>query len=124
MLRAGPVSAKDLVKEEVYWIAITNAQGPSIQAIRALNPHAIEQATASDKLRHKGLASGPLAGIPVLVNDSIDDAGLATSAGSIALQENLPAASSTIVGKLEAAGAIVMGRTNVTELGSAVDANL
>ncbi len=124
MLRAGTLTSKDLVKAELYRIAITNAQGPSIQAIRALNPHAIDQATASDKLRHKGLASGPLAGIPVLVNDSIDDAGLATSAGSIALQDNLPAASSKIVGKLEAAGAIVIGDTNVTELGGAFGPNM
>src|SRR5258708_14339199 len=95
-----------------------------MQGSRGLNAHAMDQATASDKLRHKGLESGPLAGIPVLVNDSIDDAGLATSAGSIALQDNLPAASSKIVGKLEAAGAIVIGDTNVTELGGAFGPNM
>jgi amidase len=123
-LKEGTLTSKELVRAELYRIAITNAAGPSTQAIRALNPNAIEEATASDKLRHKGLVKGPLAGIPVLVNDSIDDSGLATSAGSIALQDNLPAADSTIVAKLKAAGAIVLGDTNVTELNGAFDPNM
>ncbi|HXD55132.1 MAG TPA: amidase family protein [Solirubrobacteraceae bacterium] len=124
MLEAGTLSSKDLVKAELYRIAITNAQGPAIQAVRALNPNAIEQATASDRLRKKGLAKGPLAGIPVLVNDSIDATGMATSAGSIALQDNMPASDATLVAKLKAAGAIVLGDTNVTELGGEFDPNM
>ena len=124
MMGAGTLTSKELVRAELYRIAITNAAGPSTQAIRALNPNAIEEATASDKLRHKGLAKGPLFGIPVLVNDSIDDTGLATSAGSIALEDNLPAADSTIVAKLKAAGAIVLGDTNVTELSGEFDPNM
>jgi amidase len=58
---------------------------------------------------------GPLAGIPVLVNDSFDVRGLPTSAGSIALENNYPPADSTVVAKLKAAGAIILGDTNTTE---------
>jgi amidase len=124
MLEAGTITSKQLVRATLYRIALTNDQGPSIQAIRNLNPNAVEEATVSDKQRHKGKAAGALAGIPVLVSDSIDDTGLATSAGSIALQDNLPAADSTIVAKLKAAGAIVLGDTNVSELDGEFDANM
>jgi Asp-tRNA(Asn)/Glu-tRNA(Gln) amidotransferase A subunit family amidase len=124
MLEAGTITSKQLVRADLYRIALTNDQGPSIQAIRNLNPNAVEEATASDKQRHKGKAAGALAGIPVLVSDSIDDTGLATSAGSIALQDNLPAANSTIVAKLKAAGAIVLGDTNVGEFDGEFDANM
>jgi amidase len=125
MLAGGTLTSKELVKAELYRIALTNANGPSLQAVRNLNPNAIQEATASDQARKKAKTPlGPLAGIPVLVNDSIDAAGLPTSAGSIALQEDLPGADSTIVAKLKAAGAIVLGDTNTTELGGEFDPNM
>ena len=67
---------------------------------------------------------GPLHGLPVLLDDSIDVGGLATTGGSIALQDSPPRRDSTIVAKLKAAGAVVIGKTNVTELGGLFDANL
>jgi amidase len=65
-----------------------------------------------------------LLGIPVLLDDSYDVAGMTTSAGSIALQANQPAADSAVVAKLKAAGAVILGKTNVTELNSVLDANI
>ena len=124
MLKEGTLTSKELVKAELYRISLTNANGPALQAVRNLNPNAVEEATASDKARKKGKATGALAGMPVLVNDSIDDSGLATSGGSIALQDNLPTADATIVAKLKAAGAIVLGDTNTTELGGDFDPNM
>ncbi len=124
MMSEGSLTSKRLVKAELYRIAITNANGPSLQAVRNLNPNAVEEATASDKKRAKGGATTPLTGIPVVVNDSIDDLGLPTSGGSIALQDNLPKADATIVAKLKAAGAIVLGDTNTTELGGVFDPNM
>jgi Asp-tRNA(Asn)/Glu-tRNA(Gln) amidotransferase A subunit family amidase len=67
---------------------------------------------------------GPLHGIPVLLDDSIDAAGLPTTGGSIALQGSVPASDSTIVAKLKAAGAIVLGKTNVSELDGLFDSNM
>jgi amidase len=117
MMNAGTLTSKELVKAELYRIGLTNAEGPAIQAIRDINPNALQEAIESDKQRAKKGAKTSLAGIPVLVNDSIDVSGVPTSAGSIALQENLPAADATLVAKLKAAGAIVLGDTNTTELG-------
>jgi amidase len=124
MLNEGTLTSKQLVKAELYRIALANAQGPSIQAVRDINPHAVEEAIASDKARRKGAIVSPLEGIPVLIDDSINALGLPTSAGSIALEENLPAADSTIVAKLKAAGAIILGDTNTTELGDEFGPNM
>jgi amidase len=125
MMQEGTVTAKQLVKAELYRIALTNANGPALQAVRNVNPNAIEEAAAIDQARSRGKATlGPLAGIPVLVNDSIAATGMPTSGGSIAVQDNMPAADATIVAKLKAAGAIVLGDTNVTELGGVFDANM
>ena len=121
MMEAGTLTSKKLVRAELYRIALTNAQGPAIQAVRDLNPDALKEATESDRARRHSKVKLPLEGIPVLVNDSIDVSGLPTSSGSIALQENLPAADATIVAKLKAAGAIVLGDTNTTELGGAME---
>ncbi|HEX3909190.1 MAG TPA: amidase family protein [Solirubrobacteraceae bacterium] len=125
MLTEGTLTSKELVKAELYRIALTNANGPALQAVRDLNANAINEAAAFDQAKKKGKAvTGPLAGIPVLVNDSIDDLGLPTSGGSIALQDDLPSADSTIVSKLKAAGAIVLGDTNTSELGGEFDPNM
>jgi Asp-tRNA(Asn)/Glu-tRNA(Gln) amidotransferase A subunit family amidase len=124
MMNEGTLSSKQLVKAELYRIALTNAQGPAIQAIRNINQNAIEEAGESDKQRKKEGSNAPLDGLPVLVNDSVDVTALPTSGGSIALQDALPAADSTIVAKLKAAGAIVLGDTNTTELGGAFDPNM
>ncbi|HTZ88496.1 MAG TPA: amidase family protein [Solirubrobacteraceae bacterium] len=117
MLNEGALSSKELVKAELYRIALTNAEGPAVQAVRDLNPNALQEAAESDKARKHGGASSPLDGIPVLIDDSIDATGMATSAGSIMLENNMPAADATLVAKLKAAGAIVLGDTNTGELG-------
>src|SRR5262249_15624197 len=90
-LAAGTLTAEQLVKAELTRIAMSTANGPSIQAVRAVNPDALDEARASDARRGASGARGPLDGIPVLVDDTIDVAGLATSGGSIALQDDLPA---------------------------------
>ncbi len=127
LMNSGQITSKKLVKAELYRIGLTNADGPAIQAVRDINPAAAEEADASDRKRSamkKAGTLGPLAGIPVLVNDSIDAAGLPTSGGSIALQDDMPASDSTIVAKLKAAGAIVLGDTNTGELGGFFDPNM
>jgi amidase len=118
MMNDKELTSKQLVKDELYRIAITNANGPAIQAVRNINPEALKEAEASDKLRAKKPKPplGVLAGIPVVLDDSIDVFGLPTSADSIALQDSLPAADSRIVTKLKAAGAIILGDTNTSEL--------
>jgi Asp-tRNA(Asn)/Glu-tRNA(Gln) amidotransferase A subunit family amidase len=120
MMEAGDLTSEELVKAELTRIALTNAHGISTQSVRALAPEALADAQAADAARAGG-AEGPLLGIPFLVDDSIDVDGLATSGGSIALQDNLPAADSTLVAKLKAAGAVVLGDTNTSELGGVME---
>jgi amidase len=121
MMKNGTLTSTELVKAELYRAALTNAKGPSVQAVRAIAPGAIAAAEASDKLRAEGLATGALAGIPVLVDDSINVTGLATSAGSIALQDNVATTDATLVTKLKAQGAIILGDTNTTEFDGAME---
>jgi amidase len=122
MMNAKTLTSKQLVRAELYRIALTNSDGPALQAIRNINPNAVEEAAESDAQRaSKKKPLGPLAGIPVIVDDSVNVLGLPTSAGSIALQDTLPSANATVVAKLKAAGAIVLGDSNTSELGGAFE---
>ena len=87
----------------------------ALNAIIALQPDALEQAAASDKRRADGKALGPLDGVPVLVKDNIDAVGTPTTTGSFALTENLPAQDSEAVRRLRAAGAVILGKTNLSQ---------
>jgi amidase len=85
-------------------------------AVRCLAPDALEQADAADRERATTGARGPLHGIPVLVKDNIDVAGLPTTAGALALEHSVPGTDAPIVARLRAAGAIILGKTNLSEL--------
>jgi amidase len=87
----------------------------SLNAIRALNPGARDEALAADDARARGARGRPLLGIPVLVKDNIDVAGMPTTAGSVVLADSRPAGDAALVTALRAAGAVVLGKTNLTE---------
>ena len=123
-MTAGTLTAETLTKAYLARIALTNAEGPALQAVRALNPNAVAAARALDTERAGGTVRGPLHGLPVLVDDVVDVRGLPTTGGSIALQNSMPASDAALVSKLTAAGAIVLGKTNVSELGGLFDANM
>ncbi|GAA4564450.1 amidase family protein [Planotetraspora kaengkrachanensis] len=130
-LAAGTLTSEELVKAYLYRIALTNAEGPATQAVRAVNPDALKEARAIDRERDKDRKDkrdkkqrGPLFGLPVLLNDGFDVDGMATTGGSIALQDRKPYGDSTVVAKLRAAGAIILGKTNVSELNGVFDANM
>ncbi|WP_204039102.1 amidase family protein [Acrocarpospora phusangensis] len=133
-LRADEISSENLVRSYLYRIALTNAEGPATQAVRSVNEDAIKQARRldwdrdkykkDDNPKDKRPLRPPLYGIPVLVNDGFAVDGLATTGGSVALQDFEPKDDSTVVAKLKAAGAIILGTTNITELNGVFDANL
>jgi Asp-tRNA(Asn)/Glu-tRNA(Gln) amidotransferase A subunit family amidase len=123
-MTAGTLTAEALTRAYLARIALTNAEGPATQAVRAVDLEAIEQAKALDAERAQDGRRSVLHGIPVLVDDSIDVAGLPTTAGSIALQDSKPAKDAALVAKLRKAGAIILGKANVTELNGLFDANL
>jgi len=92
--------------------------GMAINSIISLNPHALEEAAVLDAERAAGNVRGPMHGIPVLVKDNIDVAGLVTSGGSIALQDSYAPNDAFIIGLLREAGAIVIAKNNLSEFSS------
>jgi amidase len=123
-MTAGTLTSEELTKAYLARIALTNTKDPAIQAVRDINPDAIAEAKALDAERGSSGARGPLHGLPILLDASFDVGGLPTSAGSIALQHSMPAKSAKVVRKLEAAGAGILGKTNVSELNGLFSANM
>src|SRR4051794_1240480 len=114
-MAAGQLTSVQLTRAYINRIAAVNARGPGINAVRILNPQALTDAALSDLGRATGHVRGPLEGVPVLVKDNTDVAGLPTTAGSVALQNSIPSKDSTVVANLRKAGAIILGKTNLSE---------
>jgi amidase len=85
-------------------------------SVRSLASDARRAADESDARRRAGGPTGALEGIPVLVKDSIDVAGLPTTVGALALERSVPGADAPLVARLRAAGAVIVGKTNLSEL--------
>ncbi len=114
LLRAGTVSAVELTAAALGRIAEVD---PLVNAVLAVDPSADAQAEASDRRLRAGIA-GPLEGVPVLLKDNIDTAGFATTAGSRLLSGCPPRRDAGVVAALRAAGAVVLGKTNLSEWGN------
>ena len=90
--------------------------GPTLNAVIAVFPDALEQARSLDAERAAGKVRGPLHGIPVLIKDNIEVAGpLPTTAGSLALKDNVTGRDAFLVKRLRDAGAVILGKTNLSE---------
>ncbi|GAC1310801.1 MAG: amidase [Vulcanimicrobiaceae bacterium] len=115
-LAAGNVTSEALVRAYLARIAALDASGPTLRSVIALNPHALSDARALDSERGSGKIRGPLHGIPILLKDNIEASdGTATTAGSDALAANVAVHDAPVVRRLRAAGAIVLGKTNLSE---------
>ncbi|MFH8985717.1 amidase [Streptomyces varsoviensis] len=88
---------------------------PTIHAVLRTDPTARRQAAASDARHRHGHTRGPLDGIPVLLKDNVDTRDLPTTAGSLALAERPPDADAALVTRLRDAGAVILGKTNLSE---------
>ncbi|MCW2709131.1 MAG: Amidase [Frankiales bacterium] len=108
---------------KAYLARIHAYDGPT-NSIRELSPTALVWAARLDKERAAGIVRGPLHGVPVLLKDNIDTADQPTTAGSIALAGMRPYQDATLVAKLRAAGAIVLGKTNLSEFANWVDLSM
>lgn len=86
-----------------------------IGSVLSLNPRALEESRAADGRRTRAQPNSRLDGIPILVKDSIDVAGLATTAGSFALKDNVAAADAPVTQALRKAGAVILGKANLSE---------
>jgi amidase len=112
----GSLSAHTLTARYLERIAALDAAGPALHAVIEVNPDALADADALDAERRAGHVRGALHGIPVLLKDNIEAAGrLHTSAGSLALANAIAEHDATIVARLRAAGANVLGKTNLSE---------
>jgi amidase len=93
-----------------------NAVDPKLKAVIELNPDALQIAQSLDEERKNGKVRGPLHGIPVMIKDNIDTGDkMQTTAGSLALEGNIVAEDAFIVKKLRDAGAVLLGKTNLSE---------
>jgi Asp-tRNA(Asn)/Glu-tRNA(Gln) amidotransferase A subunit family amidase len=112
-IRARKVSAEELVRASLEKIERENG---SLNAVVAVREQGLDEARALDRALVKGLDAGPLAGIPMLVKDIEDVAGMRTTFGSLLCADARPApADCLVVERLRSAGAIVVGKTNVPE---------
>ncbi|WP_100488024.1 amidase family protein [Sporolactobacillus pectinivorans] len=115
-LKMGQVTSKDLVQMYLDRIEKFDRTGPKLNAFIEINPEALHDAEASDVKRSVSPDVGPLFGVPLIVKDNIDtESPLHTTAGSVALAGNKPARDAFVVSQLKAAGAIILGKANLTE---------
>ncbi len=114
-MRGGRLTARALVEAYLARIEAYDKRGPALNAIIEINPRALERADELDARFAVSGLTGPLHGIPVIVKDNYDFAGMATSAGSAALADSMPPDDSFQVRRILAAGAIVLAKSNMAE---------
>lgn len=115
-MAAGKYSAHSLASKYLDRIGDVDKHGPEIHSVIELNPEALSIAAELDKERKAKGPRGPLHGIPVLIKDNIDTHDrMTTTAGSLALGGSIPLQDSTVARKLREAGAVILGKTNLSE---------
>jgi len=115
-MTAGRITSIDLTRAYLKRIAAMDRRGPTLRAVIATNPDALAQARALDAERRAGRVRGPLHGIPVLIKDNVETAdNMPTTAGSLALRNNYTRRDAPVVARLRAAGAVILGKTNLSE---------
>lgn len=115
-LAAGQAQSVDVVQAYLDRIARLDAAGPELHSVIVINPQVLAQAKANDEARAAGKPMGPLAGIPILIKDNIESSdGTATTAGSLALIENVTGRDAPLVKRLTDAGALILGKANLSE---------
>ncbi len=115
-LAEGEVTSEALTQDYLARIEKIDRAGPKLQSILTLNPNALDQARAVDQRRAEGETLPPLAGIPVLLKDNIESLDpMPTTAGALVLASNITERDSPLVAGLRAQGAIILGKTNLSQ---------
>ena len=115
-MRSGRYTSRSITELYLARIDAVDRSGPTINSVIERNPDAIRIAEERDSERRAGRVRGPLHGIPVLIKDNIDTADrMHTSAGSLALGASIAARDAFIVTRLREAGAVLLGKTNLSE---------
>jgi amidase len=115
-LESGSDTARSLTEKYLARIEALDRKGPALRAVLETNPDALTIAGALDAERKAGKVRGPLHGIPILLKDNISTSDrMTTTAGSLALEGCIPASDSFVAKRLREAGAILLGKTNLSE---------
>jgi len=115
-MRSGEYTARIITRMYLERVEKLDKQGPTINAVIELNPYALKIADALDAEREARGSRGPLHGIPVMLKDNIATADqMMTTAGSLALAGSIASQDSTVAQRLREAGAIMLGKTNLSE---------
>ena len=115
-MASGRMTAHSITQQYIDRIHALDRTGPTLRTVIEINPDALSIADTLDRERKAGRVRGPLHGIPILVKDNIGTADrMTTTAGSYALAGSIPLQDATIAAKLRAAGAIILGKTNLSE---------
>ncbi len=113
-MEAGHVTSAELTRMYLDRIEAYDDE-LNLNSITNVNPNALEEAAALDRERAAGEIRGPLHGIPVIVKDNIDVAGMATTAGSAAFAGNIAREDAFVVKRLREAGAVILAKANMSE---------
>jgi amidase len=115
-MAAGRLTSETITQKYLERIEALNRRGPALRHVIETNPDALKIAEQLDDERKANRARGPLHGVPVLVKDNIDTADrMTTTAGSLALAGHLAAKDAFLVARLRAAGAVILGKANLSE---------
>jgi amidase len=115
-MASGKFTARSLAERYLARIDAVDKHGPSVNSVIEVNPDALSIADTLDQDRKQKGTRGPLHGIPVLIKDNIATADrMMTTAGSLALLGSHPARDSFVAQQLRAAGAVILGKTNLSE---------
>ncbi len=114
-LDARAVTSRALVQAYLDRIDAYDQRGPALHAMLTINPRALDEAAALDRERAAGHRRGPLHGVPLVIKDNFDTADMPTTAGSVALKGSMAERDAFQVRKLRAAGAVILGKTNLHE---------
>jgi amidase len=116
----GWLTSEELVQMYLARIQAYDRQGPSLRALITLNAKAIETARQLDAERKTKGRRSPLHGIPVMLKDNIDTADMPTTAGSVMLEGSRPPDDAFLVKRLRQAGAVIIGKANMSEFASGI----
>jgi amidase len=115
-MASGRLSSEALTRHYIGRILAFDQDGPGVNSVMQLNPDALAMARRADALRRRGQVLGPLHGIPVLLKGNIDTGDrMQTTAGSFGLKGAPAPRDSTVATKLRAGGAVILGKTNLSE---------
>ena len=115
-MASGRLTSEQLTRDYIARILAMDQSGPGVNSVIELNPNALDMARHADQLRRHGIVLGPMHGIPVLLKDNVDTGDqMQTSAGSFALVGQPAQQDSTVAAKLRAGGAVILGKTNLSE---------